>query len=242
MINKLIEIQNKEGVLLVSSREVAENFEKEHYHVTKAIENKVENLTHGNLGVEISKLFIESQYEHKGNNYKEYLLTRDGFSFMAMGFTGSKADQWKLKYIEAFNKMEQELKTPKVLSPREELKLHYQIIGEQEEKITEIDNKVNEMENSMPLFNVECKELQSLVRKTGIKTLGGYRSPAYNDNSIRGKVYSDIQNQIKRQFGVTRYEAIKRIQLEKAKEIVSNYQAPFFLEELIEEIDKQLSL
>lgn len=56
----------------------------------------------------IDNYFIKSSYVHEQNNqrYKEYLLTRDGFSLLVMGFTGKKALEWKLKYIEAFNKME----------------------------------------------------------------------------------------------------------------------------------------
>ena len=54
-------------------------------------------------------MIIETTYEHRGNIYREYLLTRDGFSLLVMGFTGSKALEWKLKYIQAFNKMEQKL-------------------------------------------------------------------------------------------------------------------------------------
>lgn len=93
----------------------------------------------------------------------------------------------------------------------------------------------------MPLFNVECKELQALVRKIGTRTLGGYGSPAYKDNSLRGKVYADIQHQLKRQFGVSRYEAIKRSQLNSAKEIVSKYTAPIVLKDEITSINNQIS-
>ena len=50
--------------------------------------------------------FVRSEFGHKGNLYKEYLLIRDGFSFIVMGFTGKEADLWKLKYKQAFNKME----------------------------------------------------------------------------------------------------------------------------------------
>ena len=82
----------------------------------------------------------------------------------------------------------------------------------------------------MPLLQIDCKEIQALVRKKGIEALGGYRSIAYNDNSLRGKVYSDIQQQIRREFGVLRYEAIKRSQLEMAKEIIINYKVPLVLE------------
>lgn len=104
-----------------------------------------------------------------------------------------------------------------------------------------IKSDVKELKEGMPLFNVECKELQALVRKKGIEILGGKVSHAYKDNSIRGKVYSDIQHQIKREFGVTRYEAIKRIQLDKAKEIVNGYKAPYVLEYEIKKVNSQIN-
>lgn len=54
--------------------------------------------------------FIPSDYQNRGKTYKKYLLTRDGFSLLVMGFTGPAALHWKLLYIEAFNKMEQTLR------------------------------------------------------------------------------------------------------------------------------------
>ncbi|WP_195949620.1 Rha family transcriptional regulator, partial [Clostridium saudiense] len=102
--------RNSQGELVVTSRQVAEDFEKDHRVVVRAIENKVLSLTEQNCSVE--KLFIPSTYNHNGNEYKEYLLTRDGFTFIVMGFTGAKADTWKLKYIEAFNRMEEAIKNP----------------------------------------------------------------------------------------------------------------------------------
>ncbi|KOY64160.1 ORF6C domain-containing protein [Clostridium sporogenes] len=105
-------------------------------------------------------------------------------------------------------------------------------------KTIEIEEKVTNLENNIPLFNVECKELQALVRKVGIKVLG-YKTPAYNDRSLRTKVYSDIQGQLRREFGVTRYEAIKRKQLNKAKEILENYTVPVYLKEEIFNINNQ---
>ena len=77
---------------------------------------------------------------------------------------------------------------------------------------------------------MELMELQLLVRKKGIEVLGRYRSIAYNNNSLRGKVYSDIQHQIRREFGVVRQEAIKRSQLEMAKEIIINHKVPLVVE------------
>ena len=97
--------KTEDGKLVVSSRQVADDFGKKHKHVLEAIENiKAENSA-------VTKMFIESSYKAgTGKNYKEYLLTRDGFSLLVMGFNGSEALEWKLKYIEAFNTMERKLK------------------------------------------------------------------------------------------------------------------------------------
>ncbi|MDM8313281.1 Rha family transcriptional regulator [Clostridium cadaveris] len=108
-MKELISIKTHEGEMVVTSREVAENFEKRHDSVLRDIENLIANVgSPQNCG----NLFIETKYQHEQNKqtYKEYLLTRDGFTLLAMGFTGSKAIEWKLKYIDAFNKMEQALK------------------------------------------------------------------------------------------------------------------------------------
>lgn len=111
MNKQIVNITNQEGQLVVSSRQISEDFKKRNSHVVEAIENKIKSLTAENSEVEIEKLFIPTTYIHNGNEYKEYLLTRDGFTFIVMGFTGAKADAWKLKYIEAFNKMEEHIKS-----------------------------------------------------------------------------------------------------------------------------------
>ena len=67
------------------------------------------------------------------------------------------------------------------------MELQFKALKEQEEKIIQVENKVDKLEEDMPLFQIDCKEIQALVRKKGIEALGGYRSIAYNDNSLRGK-------------------------------------------------------
>ena len=94
------------AITVVSSREVAENFNKRHSDVIRTIEAKLTNAKLRSLNY-----FIETNYtDAKGEIRKEYLLTRDGFSFIVMGFTGEKADEFKINYIKAFNLMENELK------------------------------------------------------------------------------------------------------------------------------------
>ena len=138
-----------------------------------------------------------------------------------------------------FINCEKKLKEVKKLSPMELMELQFKALKEQEEKIAQVENRADKLEEDMPLFQIDCKEIQALVRKKGIEALGGYRSIAYNDNSLRGKVYSDIQQQIRREFGVLRYEAIKRSQLEMAKEIIINYKVPLVLENEIKLLNGQ---
>lgn len=229
----VVVMRNNDGELVVTSRQVAEDFEKNHKEVLRAIEVYKTRIS----TAQFYALFIESQYRaSNGKMNKEYLLTRDGFSFLVMGFTGAKADEWKLKYIEAFNKMEQELKNPYAHLSKE-----VQAIFALDHKQQQLAVEVKELKEGMPLFNVECKEIQAAVKRKGVEILGGKNSVAYKNNSIRGKVYSDIQQQLRREFGVSRYEAIKRCQLPVAHEIVAKYKAPIYLVDEIHLLNQQLS-
>lgn len=105
-MNQLINVTNHNGIIVVSSRDVARDFGKEHNDTKKRIRELVRD-----MGEISHNYFILSEYKDSLNRtQEEYLLTRDGFSLLVMGFTGVPALQWKLKYIDAFNKMEQALR------------------------------------------------------------------------------------------------------------------------------------
>ena len=128
----LVEIVGKryEEKLLTTSRKIAESFEKEHKEVIRAIEGQLDadgKTKHSGLlsqleqggDIPVDNYFIKSSYvASNGRKYTEYLITRDGFSLLVMGFTGEKALRWKIKYIDAFNKMESELK--RILTERQQ--------------------------------------------------------------------------------------------------------------------------
>lgn len=103
-------VTNYNGVLVADSLEVADRFGKRHADVIRSIEDIGRNLTTQNCVLE--NYFIEDVYpdNRNGRRRKKYLLTRDGFSLLVMGFTGPAALHWKLLYIEAFNKMEEKIK------------------------------------------------------------------------------------------------------------------------------------
>lgn len=103
------------GVLVADSLEVADRFGKRHADVLRSIEelrNQIEPLEEERPTQNCVRYFIQSFYlDKQQKNRKKYLLTRDGFSLLVMGFTGPAALHWKLLYIEAFNKMEEQLRS-----------------------------------------------------------------------------------------------------------------------------------
>ena len=105
MMNNLVIMNNHQAV--TTSLILAEVFEKEHSKVIRSIEQKINGAKNGL----VKNMFAEATYlDKKGEQRKMYYLNRDGFTFIAMGFTGRKADEFKLKYIDAFNRMEEQIR------------------------------------------------------------------------------------------------------------------------------------
>lgn len=98
---ELVKVVNNQ--LVTDSRQVAEAFGKAHGNVLKVIDNLVSQnqLT--------KNMFLEQTHEYRGRTFRHYLMNRDGFSLLVMGFTGPEALEWKIKYINAFNEMEKKL-------------------------------------------------------------------------------------------------------------------------------------
>ena len=104
-MNNLVVLRDRQVV--TDSLKVAESFDKKHKHVLE---------TARNLAAENSatkKMFVESTYVNRGKEYPMIYMNRDGFTLLAMGFTGKKALDFKLKYIQAFNEMEKRIRQPK---------------------------------------------------------------------------------------------------------------------------------
>lgn len=90
--------------LVTSSQIIAAYFNKEHRNVLADIR---EILAAENSA---AKFFYTASFLNRGKRYPMYFMNRDGFSLLAMGFTGKKALEWKIRYIQAFNEMEKKLK------------------------------------------------------------------------------------------------------------------------------------
>lgn len=120
MLNPLGLIE-KDGRVLVSSVDVAAHFERRHKNVIQAIEKLKVDEEYHRLNFQPMTYTAEIG---KGaeRDCKGYYMTRDGFTLLVMGFTGYKAMEWKIKYIKAFNAMEEKLKAQAAaaLPPKEE--------------------------------------------------------------------------------------------------------------------------
>ena len=131
---ELVKIENDK--MVTTSKIVAETFGKEHFHVLRDIDNIKKDVS--NFG----EMFFETERtDSYGRQQRIYEMTRDGFSLLAMGFTGSESMQWKLKYIEAFNKMEAFWNSPEQIMARAH-RIAEQTIASLEQKLQQKDFQI----------------------------------------------------------------------------------------------------
>ena len=234
----------------IDSREIADMLGVKHYKIIERLEGTKDGKYKGIIPIltdhnfVVSDYFILSSYkDSSGRENKSYLFTKIGCDFIANKFQGEKGILFSAKYVKKFEEIESEnQESQNKLVTSSKLETQIAVLREYYTKIDEIKAHIDDFKNSVPLYSIECKELQALVRKVGIKALGGYKTPAYNNNSLRSKVYSDIQHQLRREFGVERYEAIKRCQFEIAKKIIEEYKPPTVLVNQITLLNSEISL
>ena len=110
-----------------------------------------------------------------------------------------------------------------------------------EEKIEAVNDDLQEFKKDMPLLALECQKITKAKNQKVVPMLGGKDAPAYKDNSLRQLVYSDIDAQLRREFGVNTYKAIKRNQCDVAIKIINEYELPMYLKDRIDTENAQES-
>lgn len=182
MTDIILSTQNGEPV--ASSRQIAENFGKEHRNVMRDIENL---MSEGVLKNEQTPMFYKTEYTHEqnGQTYPMYLMNRDGFSLLVMGFTGKAALEWKLKYIQAFNEMEKKLATPQMPKLSKELQALFLL----DDRTQRQEQRITALENNMVVDYDQQLSLKNAVNHVVVEALGGKNAPAYGDSHVRGMVY-----------------------------------------------------
>ena len=110
------------------------------------------------------------------------------------------------------------------------------------EKIDKVDNDLQEFKQDMPLLALECQRITRAKNQKVVPLMGGKNAPAYKNKSLMHKVYGDIDSQLRREFGVNTYKAIKRNQCDLAVSIIEAYKLPMFLKEEIDAENAQMAM
>ncbi len=195
-MNGLVIMKDQQAV--TTSLQVAEGFEKQHKHVIEAIEAKIQSAENS---AHYKTMFAEGVYQDSRNRtQKIYYMNRDGFAFIAFGFTGSKADEFKLKYIEAFNQMENHIKhqlDTSNLSP--ELQMFnaiFKTVAQQELAHKQLESKVDNISEIVALNTDDWRtDSQNLINKIA-RIMGG-------TGEAHKEVRSSIFDEVDRRGGVS---------------------------------------
>ena len=161
-------------------------------------------------------------------------------SMMSKSEKGERARQYFVKVEDGmkelairFQNMSPELRAVLVVDRR---------VTKIEEKTDGLRQEFEDFKNDMPILGVEEGKITTAIHRKGVECLGGKQSNAYNNKSLRATLYSDMHRQLKREFGVSTYKAIKRNQTDLAVRIIEAYKPPLVIADRIESENAQENL
>lgn len=229
----------KDRQAVTDSLKVAASFGKQHKDVLKAWKN----LAAQNCATK--KMFVESAYVNRGKEYPMIYMNRDGFTLLAMSFTGKKAMEFKLKYIAAFNKMEayiREQEAAKQLpqTPEDKIKLLLQSNVHMDERITNVEEDIEYLKNKSEVDENQRYKLQKARNKRCIEVCGGKESNFYKTKSR--KTFMALAHDFKEYFQIPRYDALHKEDFDKAIEFINGWYPSVLLKKEIDEVNAQTNL
>nr|DAE67323.1 MAG TPA: hypothetical protein [Caudoviricetes sp.] len=230
MTDIILSTQNGEPV--ASSRQIAESFGKEHKNVIQAVANLVDKNSAA------KSMFYETTFENRGKQYPMYLMNRDGFTLLAMGFTGKAALEWKLKYIAAFNEMEKKLSAPQMPKLSKEMQALFLL----DDRTQKQEQRLTALENTMTVDYNQQRVLRKSISRSVISALGDEKAPAYIDNHVRSKVYSECNHDVQDWFRVNSVGNIPRKRFDEAVEYIQRWKPSTNTVMLIQQTNGQTSL
>ena len=234
-MNNLVIMKSKQA--LTTSLKVAETFSKNHRDVLRSIKN----LTAQNCAVK--KMFVESTYVNgKGQEQPMYYMNRDGFTLLAMGFTGKDAMKFKLEYIEAFNKMEKTIREQELpQTPEERLALTMKVTYRLDKRVATVEEKVDYLTNTSELNETQRYQLLQARKARVIQVCGGVESNYYQEKKAK-KVFSQFGKDFKKAFKIPRYDSLQKQYFDEAMEFTKNWYPDFVLQREIQNANAQTRL
>lgn len=234
-MNDLVIMKSKQA--LTTSLKVAEKFKKNHKDVMKSIRN----LTAQNCAVK--NMFVESTYVNsRGQEQPMYYMNRDGFTLLAMGFTGKEAVKFKLEYIEAFNKMENFIREQELpRTPEEKLALTMEAAIHLDKRVSKIEKTVADIKEKAEVDEGQRYQLLQARKAKVISTCGGTDSNYYIEKKAK-KVFSEFGRDFKKEFKIPRYDCLKSKKFDEAMKFTKNWYPSFVLQREIQNVNAQTKL
>lgn len=230
----------KDGRAVTSSLEAAKIFDKRHDHVMRDINNLKKDVP--NFG----EMFFEAETtDSYGRKQKINYMNRDGFSLLVMGYTGKKAMEFKLKYIEAFNKMEAYIREQEAVkqlpqTPEELLQLTMKATNHLDQRVTNVEEDIDYLKNKSEVDENQRYKLQKVRNKRCIEVCGGKESNFYKTKSR--KVFMALAHDFKEYFQIPRYDALRKEDFDKAIEFINGWYPSVLLKRDIDRINAQTDL
>lgn len=230
-MNNLVIMKDQQAV--TTSLQVAEVFGKNHQHVLRDIDSLKDVSNFG-------QMFSEgSEPDSYGRDRRIYFMNRDGFTLLAMGFTGKKALGFKLKYIEAFNKMEETIKehrTELPTDPMDVLRLVFNATENTNKKVDRIDSDVDHLKNNQRLDATEYAYISKRISRKVYEYIDMHSLTLSAPQ--RSKLYKDINRGINEVTGVKTRSQLRQKDFDKADEFISNWQPSTATIQIIKEMSK----
>lgn len=234
-MNNLVIMKSKQA--LTTSLKVAETFEKKHQHVLRDIDSLKKDVS--NFGHMFEETSIKDSY---GREQRAYFMNRDGFTLLAMGYTGKKALQFKLKYIEAFNKMEKTIREQELpQTPEERLALTMEVTNRLDKRVTNVEEKVDYLTSTSELNETQRYQLLQVRKARVIQVCGGVESNYYQEKKAK-KVFSQFGKDFKKAFKIPRYDSLQKQYFDEAMEFTKKWYPDFVLKREIQNANAQTRL
>ncbi len=177
-----------------------------------------------------------------GNETQDFAISLEFAKHIAMMARTEKSHEYRNYFIKCEKVAKQQIQTQIPNSPMDILKVMFSALEEQKQDIVEVKQDVQNFKEEMPIFTSQRKEISKRVRALGVDLLGGKRSTAYQDKSLRNRLYSDIYGQIHREFGVGSCDDIKRRDYGAVFDVIRSYSVPLHLANDINYANNQMNL
>lgn len=230
------------NIRVLTTQQIAEAYETDARIISNNFNRNKERYVEGKHfvcldGEELKEFKTNHHFDESSRINKLYLWTEKGAFLHAKSLNTDKA--W-----EVYDRLVDEyFEKPKLPSWTMDDKIQILAQGniELKEKIEAVNDDLQEFKRDMPLLALECQKITKAKNQKVVPILGGKNAPAYKDNSLRQLVYSDIDAQLHREFGVNTYKAIKRNQCDVAIKIINEYELPMYLKDRIDDANAQSS-